>query len=164
MRWPAVLGAVLFALVLALLGCAARGSKPPNSNQTTAPSQIREAIVRDYPGMAFLPGRLPSGYHYANWHHFKAGYQLVFLHGSAKNEVDLQVLRQSCPGPPKWPAKDTHTLNVNGHALKWLQSDHGPIVWRCMSNQGRSFVIFGVSLSGPRQKLAELVGYALPAH
>jgi hypothetical protein len=151
-----VLGAVLFALVPVLWGC---GSK-----QTTVPSQVRAAIVRDYPGTAFLPGRLPSGYHYANWHHFKAGYDLGFLHGSVKNQVELQVLRRSCPAPPKWPAKDTHTLNVDGHALKWLQSDHGPIVWRCMTNRRRSFVIFGVSFSASRQKLAELVGYAQPAH
>lgn len=166
MLWPFVLGAVLLALVMALLGCASRGSKQTNSNQTTSsnqtpvPSQVREAIVKDYPVMAFLPGRLPSGYRYANWTHFKTGYQLVFLHGSVTNQVDLQVLSRPCPAPPKGPAKAT--LHVNGHTLKWLQTNHGAIVWRCMTNRGRSFVIFGVN--GPRQKLTDLVGHALPAH
>jgi hypothetical protein len=156
-----VFGAVLFALVLALCGCSARGS-----NQTMVPSQVREAIAKDDPGMAFIPGRLPSGYHYATWNNCRNRlcYAINFSHGSVKNQVELQVQRRSCPHPPKWPAKDTHTLHVNGQALKWLQSDNGPIVWRCMTNQGRSFVIFGLSFSESRQKAAELVGYALPAH
>lgn len=150
--------AILFALVLALSGCSARGS-----NQATVPSQVRKAIVKDYPGMAFVPARLPKGYHYANWTHSRArhsAYELIFIHGSITHQVDLQVVRRSCPAPPKWRAKGT--LHVNGHALKWLQTDNGAIVWRCMTNQGRSFVIFG--LAGPLHKLAELVGYALPAH
>ena len=156
-----VLGAVLFALV-ALWGFYARGS-----NQATVPSQVRNAIVTAYPGMAFVPDRLPSGYHYANWAHSKRaglGYALIFQDGSGKNQIDLLVQRHSCPAPPKWPAKDTHTLHVSGHALKWLQSDNGPVVWRCMTHRGRSFVISGASSSGSRQKLAELVGYALAAH
>jgi hypothetical protein len=153
-------GVVGLAVGLALWGGRAWGG-----NQTTVPAQVRNAIVRDYPGWAFIPGRLPSGYHYASWTHsrvLKYGYVLVFLHGSVRNQVELQVQRRSCPAPPKWPAKGT--LHVNGHALKWLQSDHGPIVWRCLTKQGRSFVIFGVSSGASRQKLAELVGYALPAH
>jgi hypothetical protein len=165
---PVVLGAVLFALVLALFGCAARGSNQTKSKQTTVPSQVREAIVRDHPGMAFLPGRLPSGYRYANWENCRnqSCYELNFRHGSGTSQVSiaLQVQRRPCPALPKSPAKDTHTLHVNGHTLKWLQSENGPIVWRCIANRERSFVIFGVTSSAPRRELAELVGYALPAH
>jgi hypothetical protein len=155
------------------------------SSQTMVPSQVREAIVKDYPGMAFVPGRLPGGYHYASWNNCRnrSCYELGFRHGSgpsgpevvglgeppSKSQayLDLGVKRQSCPAPPKYPAKDTHTLHVNGHALKWLHADiGGPFVWRCMTDQGRTFVIFGFG-GQPRQKLAEvteLVGYALPAH
>lgn len=158
-----VFGAVLLGLGPALCGCSARGS-----NQMTVPSHVREAIVRDHAGWAFLPGRLPSGYRYANWTNCRnqSCYELDFRHGSGKSQVSLglQVQRRPCPAPPKWPAKDTHTLRVDGHALKWLQSDHGPIVWRCMSIKGRPLVIFGVSVNGPPQKLAELVEYTVPAH
>jgi hypothetical protein len=155
------------------------------SNQTMVPSQVREVIAKDYPRMAFLPGRLPSGYHYASWNNCadRLCYAIGFSHGSgpighavvglgeppgkSQAYLELQVKRQSCPAPPKYPAKDTHTLHVNGHALKWLHADTGgPFVWRCMTNQGRSFVIAGFG-GRPRQKLAEvteLVGYARPAH
>jgi hypothetical protein len=153
-----VFGAVLFAVALALF-FARRG------DQGTVPSQVREAIVKGFPGRAFVPGRLPTGYRYANWAYSKRpglAYVLIFQHGSVKDQIDLVVGRQPCPAPPKRPAKDTHTLHVNGHELKWLQSSKGPIVWRCMTNEGRSFVITGQA--GPLQKLAELVGYAVPAH
>lgn len=155
----AVVASIVIGAMASLEG-SARGS-----NQTV-PSRVRDAIAKDYPGMAFLPGRLPSGYHYATWNNCRNRlcYGINFIHGSVRNQVELQVQRRSCPHPPKWPAKDTHTLHVNGQALKWLQSDNGPIVWRCMTNQGRSFVIFGLSFSESRQKAAELVGYALPAH
>jgi len=158
----AALGVVVFALVAALWGYFGRG------NDQTVPSQVRSAMVERYPGMAFVPGRLPSGYAYANWEYSKRrgyAYALIFfLHGSVTHQIDLSVGRHSCPAPPKWPAKDTHTLHANGHALKWLRSSNGPIVWRCMTNRGRSFVIFGLSQTARPQDLAELVGYALPAH
>lgn len=152
--------AVLFVLVLAVWRWSAR-----SSDQGTVPSQVRDAIVKGYPGMAFVPGRLPAGYRFANWAYSKRpglAYVLVFQHGSIKDQIELAVRRGPCPAPPKWPAKDTHTIRVHGQALKWLQSRNGPVVWRCMTNQGRSFVIFGGA--GSRQKLAELVGYAVPAH
>jgi hypothetical protein len=118
--------------------------------------------------MGLPPGRLPSGYRYAGWNNCRnqSCYVLNFRHGSGKSRVylDLQVQRRSCPAPPEWPAKDTHTLHVDGHALGWLQSDHGPIVWRCLTIQGRPLVIDGVSANGPRQKLAELVDYAVRVH
>ena len=154
-----LLGGVLFALVLALLGC--------GSSHSTVPSQVREAIVKGFPGMAFIPGRLPSGYHYESWNNCRnrSCYSMGFLHGSPKNKdyLNLSVKRGSCPAPPKWPAKDTHTLRVDGHALKWSKTDTvGPVVWRCLTKQGRSFVIF--SEGGATQKLAELVGSAVPVH
>jgi hypothetical protein len=88
---------------------------------------------------------------------------MTFRHGSGKSKdyLELQVQRRSCPAPPKWTAKGT--LHVNGHALEWLRTDSaGPVVWRCSTSRGRSVAIFGVG--GPRQKLADLVGYAIPAH
>lgn len=150
------------------------------SNQTIVPSQVREAIAKDYPRMGYVPGRLPSGYHYANWNNCRNRlcYELSFRHGSGRpgqeggglgepgnghDYLDMQVQRRSCPAPPKYSAKDTHTVHVNGHALKWLHASVGPLVWRCMTNQGRSFVIFGLS-GRSRQNAAELVGYAVPAH
>jgi hypothetical protein len=150
-------------LVLALAGCAS-GSRHPTSGSKhpTVPSQVRNTIAKDYPGMAFVPARLPSGYRYANWMNCRnhACYALIFENGPV--DLDLRVISESCPAPPKYPAKNTHTLHVNGQALKWMNTNNGPYVWRCMTNRGRPFVIFG----GPDllQRATELVGYALPAH
>ena len=113
--------------------------------------------------MAYVPGRLPNGYRYQSWTHSKKSgnyeYQLVFVQGSTMNQVDFQVFRRTCPAAPSWPAMGI--LHVDGHALKWNKSNTGTTVWRCMKTHGRSFVIFG--LNGARQKLAHLVGYAVPA-
>jgi hypothetical protein len=160
-------------LVLALaVGTAVTACGSSQHTQTPLPSQVRDAIVKDYPGMAFVPGRVPSGYHYANWEPgpgahpnlSRTAYALIFTRGSLKDQLELQVQRRSCPAPPHWPAKLTHTIRVNGHELKWLQGDNAEVfVWRCMTSQGRSLVVFGLGGSRDQEKLAELVGYALPA-
>lgn len=152
------------AFVALGLGLALWGTSAWAGSQSVVPSPVRRAIVRDYPGMAYVPGRLPRGYRYASWTHSKKAtnyeYQLVFAEGSASKQLDLQVFRRACPAAPAWPAMGT--LHVDGHAIKWSRTNTGTTVWRCMKNQGRAFVIFG--LNGPRAQLADLVGYANPAH
>lgn len=164
-------GVVGLALCSALCGGCGGG------NQSTVPSHVRAAIVRDFPGWAFVPGRLPSGYHYANWIGCRNGscYSIGFLRGSRKStgavglgstglkngdSLSMQVVRRSCQAPPKGRAEGT--LHVDGHLLTWAQTDVGTLVWRCLTIHGRSFEIF--SVGGSRRKLAELVGYAVPAH
>jgi hypothetical protein len=173
------LAAAVAVTTVVVAGIVVGATASLSGDQTTVPSQVREAIAKDYPGMGFVPGRVPRGYHYASWNNCRNRlcYALGFRPGSglgrdggglgepgtSQDYLELQVQRRSCPGPPKYPAKDTHTVRVNGHALKWLHASVGPLVWRCMTDQGRSFVIFGLS-GRSRQNAAELVGYAVPAH
>jgi hypothetical protein len=154
-RTPAALA--VLALSLALWGAVARAGQP------AVPAAVGQAIVKAYPGMAYVAGRLPAGYRFTTWGHSKRqgdyGYQLDFSTASGKSQLTLQVLRRSCPAPPSWPANGT--LHVNRHAIKWSRASTGTTVWRCLKSGAQRFVIFGVN--GPLRKLAYLVGFARPA-
>lgn len=161
MKGVLAFGSLVVVLVLALYGSSlSDAAKPP-----TVPTHVRNAIVHDYPAMAWIPGWLPKGYRFASWTHSKRPryfeYQLAFVKksgGKITSQIAFQVFRRSCPTAPSWRAQGT--FHVNGHTIEWSSTNTATYAWRCMKSAPR-FVIFGAN--GPVLKLAYLVGFARPA-
>lgn len=157
MKGVLALVSLVIALALAPYGTAGTGA--------TVPPAVRVAIIHSYPAMAWIPGRLPNGYHFASWTHSKSksnfGYQLTFVNRSTSpgGQFAFQVIRRACPAAPSWPSQGS--FRVNGNTIKWSRTNTDTYAWRCV-NSARPFVIFGEN--GPVRTLAYVVGYARPAN
>ena len=147
----------LLATLAFFLAC---GSQALARQQSTVPAQLRSALVNIYGGMAYIPGRLPTGYAYRNWSHsqkpWNFEYRLNFRSSGSGSGVALEAVRRACP---TWRAKGT--VRVNGHVVKWSRTNGETTTWRCLKYRGRSFVLFG--LGAPLQREAYVLGYAVPA-
>jgi hypothetical protein len=132
------------------------------STQATVPSQVRDRIVKNYPTMAFVPGRLPNGYRYKGLYFLGAGkgYELSFARrGAAADQIGMWV------GPDACSPWRHHSRRVNDHTISSEMSSMGMMVWRCTNRQGRPVIITGDGGTyGTVQELDELVGYAAPTH
>ena len=132
------------------------------------PIRVQDSIARQYPSMAYVPGRLPTGFHFQSWTHSKKAryfeYQLIIVkpasNGGTARQLAFQVLRRSCPSAPSWPAQGS--IRVRGRAVKWSRTKADSYAWLCMrSSRGQSVVVFG--MDGSNRENALLAGYAEPA-
>lgn len=140
-------------------------ASPGWANQPTVPARVRLAIIREYPGMAWVPGRIPSGFRYLSWKRSRKaasfGYQLNYEGASVSAQFAFQILRRTCPSAPSWPTM--RIFRVNGRRVRWSGSSSDQYAWLCKrTEQGRSYVIFAVG-GGPARMLADVVGFARPA-
>jgi hypothetical protein len=152
---------LLLGLVPTLSGCggSARGAGG-------VPSHVVSWIKTRFPGMAYVPTRVPPGETYLNWDHGPTGFDIYFQ--GKKTGATFSVVRVRC----STEGNTMHTFKVNGHAVEWSTTQTDQQTWLCMTSDGRSFVIQGSGegygddyLRTPRglasaRALADLVGYA----
>jgi hypothetical protein len=152
---------MLLAIVLGLSGCGRSGRAAGG-----VPPQVVSAIKTRFPGMAYLPTRVPTGQTFLNWVHGSTGYDIHF-HGK-QTDVTFSVVLVACSAE----GSPMHNFRVNGDTVEWSTTQTDQQTWLCMNNDGKSFVIQGSGTGygddylrtargmASAQALANLVGYA----
>ena len=156
-----IAGQAVLGIVLSLALWGAWAAAAPRT--TTVPAHVRHAIAHDYPGMAWIPGRMPNGYRFARWTHSKKRgyleYQLTFTKLSTSqvaSQIYFQVVRRDCPSAPSWAPEGT--FQINGHSVPWARSSTETDAWLCVRTQPAVLV----GSNGPVRQDAVLVAYAHP--
>jgi len=151
---------LLLTVLLALCdGCSA------SSHEPAVPLRVRQKLVALYPGMAYVPSRLPKGYRYSSWDTdttFPGGYRIVFVRNRPAREVTFSVDPEPYAAPGLWGANPNDALHVNGHTVYWTGGSHiDNRAWRWAWAHGRSILISADV--GQARTDAFFVGYAEPA-
>jgi hypothetical protein len=161
----AVLG--LLGLVSAS-GCggSARRLPPPRG----VPSYFVKAIETGYPGMDYLPSRLPKGFRYDSSRTYATSYDVYYDAKGIIFGTTFEMLQAPC----HQFGRARHTFHVNGRRIQWSATPSAQQAWLCLtSKDGHSFGIWAraaypgdANLASPRRRrdarrLAYLVGYAL---
>ena len=163
----AVLGSL--ALVLDLTGCG--GSHRTARPLGGMPSYVPRSIDAGYPGMSYLPARLPKGFRFDGWRTFATAYDIFYDVKGITFGLTFEMRQAPCRGF----GHAKHTFHVGGKPVEWSGTPGVQQAWLCLTTtDGHSFGLSARAavpgdddLSIPRhrkdaQRLADLVASALP--
>jgi hypothetical protein len=135
------------------------------------PSYVLKAIDSGYPGMDYLPARLPKGFRYDGWRTYMASYDIFYDVKGISFGTTFEMRRAPC----RSLGHAMHTFHVSGRRVQWSATASVQQAWLCLTGKdGHSFgltaraAVWGDrDLSTPQhrkdaQRLANLVGYAQP--
>jgi hypothetical protein len=126
-------------LALVALAAAAASCGSGSSDSPVLPHNVQRAIVKKFPRLAYVPTRLPAGYHYAGHYFGRTGFdpyfskeghgpgQLDYAVGPLKSYTGVPLSCASLPGATK-------TFTLNGVKVSWTANGGGDYAWRCFDN------------------------------
>lgn len=137
-----------------------------------APPRVAQTIRSRFPGMDYLPTRLPRGVRFQGWLLAAGGYDIYYGRKPRHQTLGVQVgARRGRCG-----SKDgaMQTFHVHGRTVQWSATYTDQRAWLCMRAHGRAFVISdSAAVAGDdnlgsargrsdARRLAEIVAYAAP--
>lgn len=129
--------------IVAVATLAACGSSSRTDSSSTysqvIPQNVQRHIVKSFGRLAYVPTRLPPGYHYTN--HFSYGPTDFGLSFDKRHDhLGYTVREAHCPGGAM------HVFRVNGLRIRWSGTYEDQQAWRCVTS-GNVSLIVGASRS-----------------
>jgi hypothetical protein len=125
---------------VAALAAIAASCGSGSASSPAVPHNVQDATAKNFPQFAYVPTRLPAGYHYAGHSFSPTGFDLYFSkRGHGPGQLDYAVgplksytgLTLSCA---KLPGA-TKTFTVNGVKVSWTANGGGDYTRRCFNNR-----------------------------
>ena len=100
------------------------------------PARVQRALARAHPTLAYVPTRLPAGYHYSTHVVGRTGFDVWFSKpGEAPDQLGYHVAQASCS------LRGEHTFRMNGITVFWSATYEDQQAWRCLRLAGRPVVV-----------------------
>jgi hypothetical protein len=127
----------LLAVVAAVATAASCGS---GSKYTSALSNnLQRAVVKTLPRFAYVPTRLPAGYHYSDYTLSRYGFDAWFSKaGETPNQLGYHVVvKARCAAM----GSAMHSFTMNGVTVSWSATYEDQQAWRCVTRDHVPFVV-----------------------
>lgn len=149
----------MLAVFLTLAGgCSHANPQPP------VPLHVQQRLAKLYPGMAYVPDRLPTGYSYQRWDHDVGLYDIVFVQKGSSGEVLRGITFSVDPTPYVAPglegANPNEAYQINRHTEYWVGSAHyDSSAWRWVWSHGQSVRITAANVTARTD--AQVIAYVM---